>query len=74
MTRTLAAPVTRRALGIGAALAAGLALAVLVHLVPVESGPPMGARLLLRHSWPGLILLAAAGALSASNAPRARRR
>jgi hypothetical protein len=46
MTRTLATPVARRALGIGAALAAGLALPVLVHLIPVEAGPPMGARLL----------------------------
>lgn len=46
MTRTLAVPAARRALGIGAALAAGLALPVLVHLIPVEAGPPMGARLL----------------------------
>ena len=46
MTRTLATPVARRALGVGAALAAGLALPVLVHLIPVEAGPPMGARLL----------------------------
>lgn len=46
MTDVLARPVARRALGIGAALAAGLALPVLVHLIPVEAGPPMGARLL----------------------------
>ena len=30
----------------GAALAAGLALPLLVHLVPASGGPPMGARLL----------------------------
>lgn len=46
MTRSLATSVPRRALGIGAALAAGLALPILVHLIPVEAGPPMGARLL----------------------------
>ena len=46
MTRTLAAPVARRALYVGAALAAGLALPLLVHLIPASGGPPMGARLL----------------------------
>ena len=46
MTRTLATPVARRALGIGAALAAGLVLPIVVHLIPVDAGPPMGARLL----------------------------
>lgn len=46
MTHVLTFPVARRALGIGAALAAGLALPLLVHMIPVEGGPPMGARLL----------------------------
>jgi hypothetical protein len=46
MTRTLAVPVARRALAVGAALAAGLALPLLVHLIPASGGPPMGARLL----------------------------
>lgn len=46
MTRALTRPLARRAVWIGAALAAGLALPVLVHLIPVQSGPPMGARLL----------------------------
>lgn len=46
MTRTATTPLVRRALGIGAALAVGLALPVLVHLIPVQAGPPMGARLL----------------------------
>lgn len=46
MTRTVTTPLVRRALGVGAALAIGLALPVLVHLIPVQAGPPMGARLL----------------------------
>lgn len=46
MSRTLATSVSRRAIGIGAALAVGLVLPILVHLIPVEAGPPMGARLL----------------------------
>lgn len=46
MTDALTRPIARRALGIGAALAAGLALPVLVHLIPADAGPPMGARLL----------------------------
>lgn len=46
MTDVLARPIARRAVGIGAALTVGLALPVLVHLIPVEAGPPMGARLL----------------------------
>jgi hypothetical protein len=46
VTRTLQAPIARRALGVGAALAAGLALPLLVHLIPADGGPPMGARLL----------------------------
>jgi hypothetical protein len=46
MTRALQAPIARRALGVGAALAAGLALPLLVHLIPADGGPPMGARLL----------------------------
>lgn len=46
MTRAASTPLVRRALGIGAALAVGLALPVLVHLIPVQAGPPIGARLL----------------------------
>lgn len=46
MTRSLTRPLAHRAVWIGAALAAGLALPVLVHLIPVQAGPPMGARLL----------------------------
>ena len=46
MTAVLRRPVTREVLGIAAALGAGLLLPVLVHLIPVEGGPPAGARLL----------------------------
>jgi hypothetical protein len=46
MTKALAHPLARRTLGIGAALAAGLILPLLVHLIPSQGGPPMGARLL----------------------------
>ncbi len=46
MTATLTRPAVRIALGTGAALAAGLALPYLVHLFPLEAGPPAGARLL----------------------------
>lgn len=46
MTRLTRRPALRVALGMGTALAAGLILPVVVHLVPVEAGPPMGARLL----------------------------
>ncbi|MDZ7799574.1 MAG: hypothetical protein U5K81_02120 [Trueperaceae bacterium] len=46
MTHSLRRSTTYRVAAVGAALAAGLILPVLVHLIPVESGPPMGARLL----------------------------
>lgn len=46
MTHLLTLPVARRVVGIGIALAVGLALPVLVHAIPASSGPPMGARLL----------------------------
>jgi len=44
MTPTLALPLTHRIGWIAGALTVGLALPFLVHLVPVEAGPPMGAR------------------------------
>ena len=46
MTAALTRPTVRIALGTGAALAAGLTLPYLVHLFPLEAGPPAGARLL----------------------------
>lgn len=46
MTTALTRPRVRVALGTAAALAAGLALPYLVHLYPVQAGPPAGARLL----------------------------
>ncbi|MEX2500890.1 MAG: hypothetical protein WD336_00825 [Trueperaceae bacterium] len=46
LTRTPVRTALEIALGIGVALAAGLALPLLIHLIPVEAGPPAGARLL----------------------------
>lgn len=44
MTPTLSLPLPQRLGWIAGALTVGLALPFLVHLVPVEAGPPMGAR------------------------------
>ena len=46
MTHTLARPWVRTVALTGAGLATALVLPFLVHLVPVEGGPPLGARLL----------------------------
>ena len=46
MTTTATTPLVRRLGAVGIALAVGMALPFAVHLVPVEAGPPMGARLL----------------------------
>ena len=46
MTHTLARPWARTVAVTGVGLATALVLPYLVHLVPVEAGPPLGARLL----------------------------
>jgi hypothetical protein len=46
MTIALDRPLIRHLAHVGAGLAVALAVPFIVHLVPVESGPPLGARLL----------------------------
>lgn len=46
MTAVLNRPAVRRVAAVTAFLAAGLILPVVVHLIPIQDGPPAGARLL----------------------------